>query len=110
MNILLTGFMQQFVDGEFVLKFGRANRIFVDIEEEKIMLIYAKDAPIYADIYGGNGKQQYFKDDPIYIVLEQRGRWYMVRHHSLADGITGWFKVSDVQPYNPYRNKYITIA
>lgn len=74
------------------------------------MLIDAKDAPIYADIYNGGRKVQYFKDDPIYIVLEQRGQWYMVRHHSLADGITGWFKVSDVQPYNPYRNKYITIV
>lgn len=35
MNLLLESFMSQFVDGEFVLKFGKANRILVDIEEEK---------------------------------------------------------------------------
>ena len=35
MSVLIQGFMSQFVDGEFVFKFGKANRILVDIEEEK---------------------------------------------------------------------------
>lgn len=34
MNILLESFMQQFNDGEFVLKIGKNNKIEVDIEDK----------------------------------------------------------------------------
>lgn len=33
MNILLQSFMQQMSSGEFILKFGKNNKIEVDIEE-----------------------------------------------------------------------------
>lgn len=62
------------------------------------MLIDAKGAPIYVSTYG-KGKHQYFADDPIYKVIDERGGWYLVRHHSLSSGITGWFKKNDVKPY-----------
>lgn len=36
MNMILESFMQQFVEGEFVLKIGKANKLNVDlIDEEK---------------------------------------------------------------------------
>lgn len=35
MNMLIESFMSQFVEGEFVLKIGRANKLSVDLEEEK---------------------------------------------------------------------------
>lgn len=35
MNMLLESFMQQFVDGEFVLKIGKANKIKVDLVEDE---------------------------------------------------------------------------
>lgn len=35
MNLLLESFMSQFIDGEFVLKFGKANKILVDIEDDE---------------------------------------------------------------------------
>jgi len=34
MNMILESFMQQFVDGEFVLKIARANKMNVDLIEE----------------------------------------------------------------------------
>lgn len=34
MNMLLESFMAQFVDGEFVLKVGKANKISVDVIDE----------------------------------------------------------------------------
>lgn len=33
MNMIIESFMSQFVDGEFVLKIGKANRLNVDIED-----------------------------------------------------------------------------
>ena len=35
MNMLLESFMQQFVNGEFVLKIGKANKINVDLVDDK---------------------------------------------------------------------------
>jgi hypothetical protein len=61
------------------------------------MLINAGDARIYRDSYCcGNGKTQYFMEDPVYIVLDETLTSYMVRHHSLSSGITGFFKKIDV--------------
>lgn len=73
------------------------------------MLIDATDAPIYRHIYG-EGYHQYFSDDPIYIVLDENREWYRVRHHSLANGITGLFKKCDVKPYSMNkRNNNVTV-
>ena len=35
MNLLLESFMQQFVDGEFVLKIGKANKLNVDLVDDE---------------------------------------------------------------------------
>ena len=59
--------------------------------------IMAYGAEIYSNIYSNHGYHQYFSDDPVYLVLKDYGDYYMVRHHSLSDGITGFFKKSDVK-------------
>lgn len=66
-------------------------------DNHKGMTIDAGDAHIYRDSdCFGSGKTQYFGHDPIYIVLAEMPTSYMVRHHSLSDGITGFFKKKDV--------------
>lgn len=74
------------------------------------MLIDAKNAPIYANT-NGKGMHQYFSDDPTYTVIGESNGWYMVRHHSQPDGVTGLFKKSDVEPYkkNDHGNVNINI-
>lgn len=73
---------------------------FVDMTNNIPQLIIATGAEIYKDIYGGKGYHQYFDSDPVYVVLKDYGDYYMVRHHSLAEGITGFFKKSDVHLYH----------
>ncbi len=60
--------------------------------------INAKGAKIYASI-GGTPLNQYYKNDPIYTVLEDRNGWLRVRHHKLSSGNTGWFRKKDVKAY-----------
>ena len=60
--------------------------------------INAKGAKIYGYI-GGEGYTQYFKDDPIYKVLDEKGGYLKVRWHKRSSGVTGWFKKSDVKAY-----------
>lgn len=60
--------------------------------------INAKGAKIYGYI-GGEGYTQYFKDDPIYKVLEEKNGYLKVRWHKRTSGVTGWFKKSDVKAY-----------
>lgn len=50
------------------------------------------------------GITQYYKNDPIYTVLEQLTNKYgetmlKVRYHKLSSGVTGWFRKNDVQAY-----------
>ncbi len=61
--------------------------------------INAGSATIYADSYGGGGGKQYYRNDPIYTVLQERNGYLLVRHHKLSSGYTGWFKKSDVKAY-----------
>ena len=61
--------------------------------------INAGKAKIYASSYGEGGTTQYFGKDPIYVVLQERNGYLLVRHHSLKSGNTGWFKKSDVKAY-----------
>ena len=61
--------------------------------------INAGNATIYADSYGGGGGKQYYRNDPIYVVLQERNGYLLVRHHKLSSGYTGWFKKSDVKAY-----------
>ena len=60
--------------------------------------INAKGAKIYGYI-GGEGYTQYFKDDPIYKVLDEKSGYLKVRWHKQTSGVTGWFKKKDVKAY-----------
>lgn len=60
--------------------------------------INAGSAPIY-DYAGAPAEHQYFSEDPIYTVLNEKNGYLLVRHHSLSSGYTGWFKKSDVKAY-----------
>ena len=55
--------------------------------------------PIYSNSYGGGAGRQYYANDPIYNVLGENNGYYLVRHHKLGSGYTGWFKKSDVKTY-----------
>lgn len=55
--------------------------------------------PIYSDSYGRGGGRQYYSNDPIYNVIGENNGYFLVRHHKLGAGYTGWFKKSDVKAY-----------
>ena len=60
--------------------------------------INAGNAKIYSYI-GAGGVEQYYKSDPVYIVLSEKDGYVQVRHHKLSSGISGWFKKSDINAY-----------
>ena len=59
--------------------------------------INAGNATIYATSQGTGGGRQYYANDPIYTVLQEKGEYILVRYHKLSSGYTGWFKKSDVK-------------
>lgn len=61
--------------------------------------INAEGAKIYSYAGDTNGYNQSFSDDPVYTVLDEQDGYLKVRHHSLSNGVTGWFKKSDVKAY-----------
>ncbi len=61
--------------------------------------INAKGAKIYASSYGGKGLNQYYSDEPYYIVLGENNGYYKVRWYKASSGVTGWFKKGDVKKY-----------
>ena len=61
--------------------------------------INAGGAPIYDYAGDTSPERQYFRNDPRYVVLEEKNGYLKVRHHSLSSGVTGWFKKSDVSGY-----------
>lgn len=61
--------------------------------------INAGNAKIYSDSYGGGAGTQYYGNDPIYTVIGENNGYWLVRHHKLSSGYTGWFKKSDVKAY-----------
>lgn len=61
--------------------------------------INAGNAKIYDYAGDTSGERQLFRNDPYYIVLDERNNYLKVRHHSLKSGVTGWFKKSDVKAY-----------
>ena len=67
---------------------------------EKGDLISAEGAPIYASAGYSKGLGQYFREDPIYKVLDEVNGYVLVRHHRLSSGYTGWFKISDIKLIN----------
>lgn len=64
--------------------------------------IYAGGATIYRGADGHSPMTQYYGNDPYYIVLGEQNGYYMVRHHSQANGVTGWFRKQDV--FKAYKN------
>ena len=62
-------------------------------------LINAGGAKIYEYAGDTSGANQYYSDDPIYIVLKEDSGYLQVRHHRSTSGVTGWFKKSDVKAY-----------
>lgn len=58
--------------------------------------IFAGGATIYRGSDGHSPMSQYYGNDPYYFVLGEQNGYYMVRHHSKANGITGWFRKQDV--------------
>ena len=61
--------------------------------------INAGSAKIYDYAGDTSGERQYFRNDPIYTVLQEKNGYLLVRHHKLKSGATGWFKKSDVKAY-----------
>ena len=61
--------------------------------------INASGAQIYDYAGDTTGERQYYRNDPIYTVLEERNGYVRVRHHSQSKGTTGWFKKSDIKAY-----------
>ena len=58
----------------------------------------AGDAPIYSGPDNKNTPhKQYYANDPEYIVVKKGNGYIAVRHHSLNNGITGWFKDDDLK-------------
>ena len=59
--------------------------------------INAGNATIYQSSSGSGGSSQYFRNDPIYTVIQEANGYILVRHHSLSSGYSGWFRKSDVK-------------
>ena len=57
------------------------------------------NAVIYADSYGGGGGSQYYRNDPIYTILDENNGYYLTRYHGVSGGYTGWFRKKDLTPY-----------
>ena len=62
-------------------------------------LINAGKAQIYDYAGDESGERQYFSNDPIYKVLDEKNGYLLTRWHKLNTGYTGWFKKSDVKAY-----------
>lgn len=60
--------------------------------------INAGGASIY-DYINASPERQLYRNDPRYVVLQEKNGWLQVRHHSKSSGVTGWFKKSDVSGY-----------
>lgn len=77
-------------------------------EENQITIggqINAGDATIYADSEGNGAGRQYFADDPIYTVLDERNGYVLTRWHGESSGYTGWFWKDDVSAYASGKKK-----
>jgi hypothetical protein len=61
--------------------------------------INASGAKIYSYAGSNEGYGQYFANDPVYTVLDEKNGYVLVRHHKLSSGYTGWFKKSDIKAY-----------
>ena len=61
--------------------------------------INASGAQIYDYAGDTSGERQYYRNDPVYVVLSEKNGYLKVRHHKSSKGVTGWFKKSDVKAY-----------
>ena len=62
--------------------------------------INAGNAKIYGYAGDTSGEKQYFSNDPVYKVLDEKDGYIQVRWHKAKSGVTGWFKKSDIKGYN----------
>lgn len=62
-------------------------------------MINAGDAPIYDYAGDTTGERQYFRNEPYYLVLDEKSGYLLTRWYKLTSGKTGWFKKSDVKAY-----------
>lgn len=69
--------------------------------------INAGNAKIYDYVGDNSGERQYYRNDPIYKVLEERNGYLKVRWHKLSSGITGWFKKGDVKAYATGKKNFL---
>lgn len=77
-------------------------------EEKQVTIggqINAGNARIYADSEGHGGGRQYYADDPIYTVLDERNGYVLTRWHGESSGYTGWFWKDDVSAYASGKKK-----
>lgn len=70
--------------------------------------VNAKGAKIYDYAGDKSGENQYFKSDPVYVVLGEKDGYVKVRWHDLDSGVTGWFKKSDVKAYKTGKQNFLT--
>ena len=61
--------------------------------------INAAGAKIYDYAGDTSGERQYYRNDPIYTVLAEKGGYLKVSHHKNPKVAIGWFKKSDVKAY-----------
>lgn len=61
--------------------------------------INASGAKIYTHAGATSGSTQYFRNDPIYVVLGEQKGYLKVAHHKNPKTAIGWFKKSDVKAY-----------
>lgn len=65
-------------------------------------------AKIYDYAGDTSGERQYYRNNPTYVVLNEKNGYVQVRHSSLKSGITGWFKKSDIKGYATGKQNFLS--
>jgi hypothetical protein len=65
-------------------------------------------AKIYDYAGDTSGERQYYRNNPTYVVLNEKNGYVQVRHSSLSSGITGWFKKSDIKGYATGKQNFLS--
>jgi hypothetical protein len=69
--------------------------------------INAGGAKIYDYAGDASGERQLYRNDPKYLVLDEKNGYLKVRYHKLSSGVTGWFKKSDVKAYKTGKRNFL---
>lgn len=65
-------------------------------------------AKIYDYAGDTSGERQYYRNNPTYVVLNEKNGYVQVRHSSLGSGVTGWFKKSDIKGYKTGKQNFLS--